>query len=174
MNIGIDHLYNMNNFSGVNTTASDDGEFAAALGGLLSGNVIISPKIEGQLAGDTEAARELREKISQALKELSNDRDSVVIVNKQGEVSQYSFKKERSETHPTAEELKAVAKARARKKARLDAYFHLLERISIKRKIIEQENAKAGKKYRCSGTQLDILARSRQITSPPLNPEYYY
>lgn len=175
INIGIDYLYNMGDFSTGSAETSDNGEFAAALGGFLSGNVIISPKIQGQLAGGSEAAREIREKISQAMKELGSDRDSVIIVNRQGEVSHYSFKKENDKTRLTAEELKAVAKARARKKARLDAYFHLLERVSIKRKLIEQENAKASnKKYRCSVTRLDIIARNRQITSPPLNPDYFY
>lgn len=175
INIGINHLYNLGNFSPVNTEASGDGEFAAALESFLPGNVIISPKIENQLTGDTETAREIREKISQAMKELGSDRDSVIIVNRQGEISRYSLKKENDKTQLTAEELKAVAKARARKKARLDAYFHLLERVSIKRKLIEQENAKASnKKYRCSVTRLDIIARNRQITSPPLNPEYYF
>lgn len=175
MNIGIDYLYNMGIFSSTPVETSGDGEFAAALGGFMPGNVIISPKIENQLTGNSETAREIREKISHAMKELGSDRDSVIIVNRQGEVSHYSFKKENDKTRLTAEELKAVAKARARKKARLDAYFHLLERVSIKRKLIEQENAKASnKKYRCSVTRLDIIARNRQITSPPLNPEYYF
>lgn len=174
MNIGIDHLYNFGNFSQEITGSPDDG-FAAALGGFLSGNIIISPRLENRLAGNSETAQEIREKITQAMKELgSKSEDSVIIVNKQGEVSQYSFKKENDKTRLTAEEVKAAAKARARKKARLDAYFHLLERVSIKRKLIEQENARAVKKYRCSVTRLDIIARNRQITSPPLNPDYYY
>lgn len=174
MNIGIDHLYNTGNFSSPNTEAPGGGEFASALNDFLSGNVIISPKPENQIDGDPETAREIRKKISQAVKELGGDRDGAVIVNRQGEVSQYSFKKEKDKTQPAAEELKAVAKARARKKARLDAYFHLLERISIKRKLIEQENAKGSRRYRCSITQLDNIARNRQITPPPLNPDYYY
>lgn len=178
MNIGIDHLYNFGIIFPESTETPDDGEFAAALGGFLSGNVIISPKLEDRLSEDSESARELREKILQAIKDLDRkygDRDSVVIVNRQGEVSQYSFKKEKDRMQPTADELKEIAKARARKKARLDAYFHLLERISIKRKIIEQENAKtSGKRYRCPVTLLDIIARNRQITSPPLNPDYYF
>lgn len=177
INIGIDSLYNMGNFTLGNSETSGDDEFAAALGGFLSGSVIISPKIENQLYSDSESAREIREKISQAMKELGGElENSIIIVNRQGEVSQYSFKKEKEKIQPTAEELKAVAKARARKKARLDAYFHLLERVSIKRKLIEQENAKAAsnKKYRCSVTRLDIIARHRQITSPPLSPDYFY
>lgn len=173
MNIGVEHLYNMGNFSFGSAKTSDGGEFASALCGLLSGNVIISPKLEARLTGDTESAREILEKIIQAKKELGGSENSVIIVNRQGEVSHYSFKKEKDKTQPTAEELKAVAKARARKKARLDAYFHLLERVSVKRKLIEQENAKGSKRYR-SVTQLDNIARNRQITSPPLNPDYYF
>ena len=102
-------------------------------------------------------------------------KDSIVIVNKNGEITQYCTRSKRDE-HPTAEELKEVAKARARRQARLDAYFHLLERVSIKRKLIEQENAKRllNKKYKFSVSGLDILARSQQITAPPANPEYFF
>ena len=85
------------------------------------------------------------------------------------------FLKEKHPEHPTAEELKEVAKARARRKARLDAYFHTLEKVCIKRKLVEQENAKrvCCKKYR-SVTELGLIAKSRQLTTPPKNPDYFF
>lgn len=144
--------------------------------GYQSAFVVISPRIEEKLRADPEYSEQLSQKLSDILKKqgecLSN---SVVIVDKTGEITQHCFSTEREE-HPTAEELKEVAKARARKKARLDAYFQLLERVSIKRKLIEQENAKrlVNKKYRFSVSCLDITARSRGITPPPLDPDYFY
>lgn len=176
MNIAIDYLYNVNpNFSG-NSESADDNEFRSALDAMLSGNVIISPKIEQQLFGDSELADQTRQKLTEALRELGGELENgVLLINRRGEVSKYTFRKDELK-HPTAEELKAVARARARKKARLDAYFHLLERVSIKRKLVEQENAKRflNKKYRLSATRLDITARARQITAPPMNPDYFF
>lgn len=136
-------------------------------------NVIISPKIEEKLS-DPEYSELLSKKLKELLHGQSeNLKNSVVIVDKNGEITQHSF--DREEKHPTAEELKEVAKARARKKARLDAYFRLLERVSIKRKLVEQENSKrfAGKKYRFSVSCLDIIARSRKIAAPPPDPDYF-
>lgn len=82
----------------------------------------------------------------------------------------YKCRNKRTDTlsTPTQEELRAVARARARKKARLDAYFHLLEKVCIKRKIVENENAKrGGRKVYCFTTLLDRLAESRRIIPPP-------
>ncbi len=173
MNIGIDNSFYLNSFFEGTTDSSDNGEFRSMLDSILANNVLISPKIEKQLIGNSDLAQEIEQKIHELGGSLQN---SIVIVNRRGEVSQYTFPKEREETHPTAEELKAVARARARKKARLDAYFHLLERVSIKRKLIEQENAKRflSKKYRFTSTRLDSTARARQITVPPMNPDYYF
>ena len=144
--------------------------------GYQSAFVIISPKIEEKLNSDPEYSEQLSQRLSDILKNQSERlSNSVVIVDKSGEITQHCFSNEREE-HPTAEELKEVAKARARKKARLDAYFQLLERVSTKRKLIEQENAKrlVNKKYRFSVSSLDITARSRGITPPPLDPDYFY
>lgn len=151
-----------------------DNEFRRELDEILSGNVIISPKIEARLDEDPELSENIVQEIRR-LGGLNTSGSSVVIVNRRGEVSRYSFDKDRRESHPTAEELKAVARARARRQARLDAYFHLLERVSIKRKLIEQENARRflNKKYRASATQLDSTARARQITPLPLDPSYF-
>lgn len=145
--------------------------------GYTNAFVVISPKTEEKLLSDPEYSEQLSQKLEELLHSQGQSmKNSVVIVNREGEISQHCFRSEREERHPTAEELKEVAKARARKKARLDAYFHLLERVSIKRKLIEQENAKrlTNKKYRLSVSGLDIAARSRQITAPPMNPDYFF
>ena len=147
-------------------------ELVSALGKQM---VVISPKIEAKMKNDPEYSEELSQKLNELLQSQGKSmRDSIVIVNKNGEITQYCTRPKR-EKHPTAEELKEVAKARARRKARLDAYFHRLERSAIKRKLIEQENAKRliNKKYRRSVSALDIEARARQITAPPMNPNYF-
>lgn len=157
--------------------SDDTDRFPCYFEGYSDQFVVFSPKIEEKLRNDPEYSEQLSQKIKELLKSQGESlKNSVVIVNKNGEISQYCTRPEREEKHPTAEELKEVAKARARKKARLDAYFHLLERVSIKRKLIEQENAKRliNKKYRFSVSGLDITARARQITSPPLNPDYFF
>lgn len=177
MNIEIGHSFYLNNFSTNGTAETDSGGFQEALDSILSGNVLISPKYESQLLGDSELAQAARQQLSEKLKEMGGElENSILVVNRRGEVTRYDLSKKDDMTSPTAEELKAVARARARKKARLDAYFHLLERVSIKRKLIEQENARRflNKKYRFSSTSLDTTARARQITSPPLNPDYYF
>lgn len=80
----------------------------------------------------------------------------------------YLNKKTDTLSTPTQEELRAVARARARKKARLDAYFHLLEKVCIKRKFVENENAKRkGNKVYCFTTLLDRIAESRELVPPP-------
>ena len=139
--------------------------------------VVISPKLEEKLRDDPEYCEELSQKLNELLQSQGKcAKDSIVIVNKNGEISQYCTRPNREPEHPTAEELKEVAKARARRKARLDAYFHLLERVAIKRKLIEQENAKRllNKKHRLSVSGLDIVARTQQITAPPANPDYFF
>ncbi|MCH5207225.1 MAG: hypothetical protein J1F09_09730 [Oscillospiraceae bacterium] len=135
------------------------------------GLVIVSPKLEEKMQQDPELYEELRQQIEQAQK----SKDYITIFDKTGERTVYCTKNDRQE-HPTAEELKEVAKARARRKARLDAYFHLLERVSLKRKLIEQENAKraVNKKYHCSLSRINCIVRSRQLTDPPKNPDYYF
>lgn len=177
MNIGIENSFFPNSFFGGTSDNTGDGEFGSMLDAILSGSVIISPKIENQLFSETELAQQTRQKLTEKIKEMGGELEhSILLVNKRGEVSRYDLSRKREMTSPTAEELKAVARARARKKARLDAYFHLLERVSIKRKLIEQENAKRflNKKYRFSATTLDSTARARQITVPPMNPDFYF
>ncbi len=142
-------------------------EFPAA--GLSTGCfVAISPKIIAKMRENADLCENIRSQIEKLQKNIQNNaRDSFIVVDRNGEVLKYRIKDDRP-SHPTPEELREVAKARARKKARLDAYFHLLEKVCIKRKLIEQENAKnKGKKYRISETLLNRLAESRRLTSPP-------
>lgn len=160
---------------------SDAGEFQAIVesavaarnslcGSRSEGFVVVSPKLEEKMNENPELYEDLKQEIEQARK----NKDCITIFDRIGERTSYSTKNDRQD-HPTSEELKEVAKARARRKARLDAYFHLLERVCIKRKLIEQENAKrwARKKYR-SVSDIDCIARSRQILEPPKNPDYFF
>lgn len=177
------------------TSGSDFGEFRSDLdnilnvhkdisenntdlfGGYSEAFIAVSPKITEKIKNDPEYSEELSQKLNALLKQQGeNLKNCVVIVNREGDISQHCFYSKNEERHPTAEELKEVAKARARRKARLDAYFHLLERNSIKRKLIEQENAKRlrDKKFRYTVSGLDITARSRQLTPPPLDPDYFF
>ncbi|MCH5208833.1 MAG: hypothetical protein J1F04_08090 [Oscillospiraceae bacterium] len=157
--------------------AYDNGEFSELLKADLAQRrseslVIVSPKLEETLSEDPDLCEEIRQKIAQ----LGQSRDNIIIVDRNGEVTKYSAKNESDNfSSPTAEELKEVAKARARRKARLDAYFQLLEKVCIKRKLVEQENAKRarGKKYR-SVTELGVIVKSRQLSPAPKNPDYFF
>ena len=105
--------------------------------------------------------------------DLSDDyekfREEISAYIEQNRGYKYRSKKTDTLSTPTQEELRAVARARARKKARLDAYFHLLEKVCIKRKVVENENAKRkGNKVYCFTTLLDRIAESRDLV-PPLN-----
>lgn len=140
-----------------------------------SGYVVVSPKLEEKLKADPELAEELAQKINEMCRCYGeNCRDNIVVVDRNGEITHYCTKHDKNKDYPTAEQLKELAKARARKKARLDAYFKLVERISIKRKLIEQENAKCAvnKKYRYSVGKIDLIAKSI-LQKPSKEPEYY-
>ncbi|MBD5128532.1 MAG: hypothetical protein HDT43_01185 [Ruminococcaceae bacterium] len=137
--------------------------------------VVVSPKFEEKLKADPELAEEITQKINEMCRCYGeNCRDNIVVVDRNGEITRYCTKHDKNKDYPTAEQLKELAKARARKKARLDAYFKLVERISIKRKLIEQENAKraVNKKYRYSVGQIDLLAKSI-LQKPTKEPQYY-
>ena len=143
--------------------------------GVTSGYVIVSDKLENKLKDDPDLAEELARKIAEMSKCYGKScRDNIVVVDRNGEITRYCPKHDKPKDYPTAEELKALAKARARKKARLDAYFKLVERISVKRKLIEQENIKRGanKKYRYSPAKIDMIAKSI-LQKPSKEPEYY-
>ncbi len=124
--------------------------------------VAVSPKYEEKLLSDPKLADELAEKIDK-LSALGG-KDSIIIVDRRGEISQYRTKpdprQERAE-RIEAEERKEALKARLRKKARVEAYFKIVKRNAIKRKLIEQENAKRPRKrYGISVSKLDGMARS--------------
>lgn len=176
-------------FASDNSTRKD-GEFQDMVNGMLSentlseqdeplwthcqqigqcfGSVVISPKAEALMRENSELCESITSQIEALRKNTGkNSRDDFIIVDKNGEVRSYNTKDD-APTHPTKEELREAAKARARKKARLDAYFHRLEKVCIKRKLVEIENAgRKSKKYRLPITLLDRLAESQRITSPP-------
>lgn len=140
------------------------------------GYVVVSPKLEDKLKADPELAEEIARKITEMCQCYGkNCRDNIVVVDRSGEVARYCTKHDKNKDYPTSEQLKELAKARARKKARLDAYFKLLERVSVKRKLIEQENSKRAfnKKYRYSTARIDLIARSI-LQKPSKEPEYYF
>lgn len=59
-------------------------------------------------------------------------RDNIVVVDRNGEIERYCPTHDKRLEQKTAEELKEIVKARARKMAKLAAYFKLVERIAVK------------------------------------------
>ena len=166
------------------------GEFEAAVNDALfgrdlinsqdsfKGTVIISPQYEKILEQDSTLKAALAEKLHEPHlgcgKQCRND---ITIVDKYGEISYYCLEREKKRfQRPESEEIKEAAKARARRKARLSAYFRRVERYSIKRKLIEQANVKRprGKKLRISVTKLNTITESLVTIQNPLNPEYFF
>lgn len=133
--------------------------------------VAISPKFEEKMREDPELAREIAQKIEDMTKGLGSAyKDSMIVIDRSGEITQYNTKTDdKRDREREIEELKEVAKSRLRRKARLDAYFKIVQQISIKRKLIEQENIKRprGKRYRSDPTKIDIMVRS--ILQQPKN-----
>lgn len=141
--------------------------------------VAISPKFEKKLQQDPELAREIAQKIENMTSGFGNDwKNHMIVIDRSGEITQYRTKptdREKRLEELEAESLKEAAKARLRKKARLDAYFKIVQQNAIKRKLIEQENAKRprGKRYRSYGTTLDSIAKSI-LQKPNRTLEYYF
>lgn len=157
-----------------NVLSEHDSSTALPLASDIESYVVVSSKLEEKLKADPELAEEITQKINEMCRCYGKScRDNIVVVDRNGEITKYCTKHDKNKDYPTAEQLRELAKARARKKARLDAYFKLVERISIKRKLIEQENIKRGanKKYRYSVAQLDIIAKSI-LQKPSKEPEY--
>lgn len=137
--------------------------------------ILISSKLEEKLKNDPELAEDIYRRINEMCGCYGkNCRDNIVVVDRNGEIARYCPTHDKRKDRVTDEKLKEIAKARARKKAKLDAYFKLVERISIKRKLIEQENLKRGanKKYRYSVMQLDAIAKS--ISQKPSKEPVYF
>lgn len=144
----------------------------------FSGTTIISPKFEQKLRDDSELREAFSEKISSMTMGCGNIncKDDIVIVARDGNIIQYCLERERNRfKKPDAEELKSVARARARKRAKLSAYFRRLQRYGIKRKLVEQENAKRvkGKKFR-SVSKLNTITDSLTTIQTPLDPELFF
>lgn len=138
--------------------------------------VAISSKFEEKMLQDPDLAREIAQKIEDMTRGLgSSYKDSMIVINRSGEITQYNPKtNDKRDREREIEELKEVAKARLRRKARLDAYFKIVKQVAIKRKLIEQENAKRprGKLYRSNPTKLDSIVRS--ILQQPKNMLPFY
>ncbi len=124
--------------------------------------VAISPKFEEKLLKDPKLAEETVQKIDDLAR--LGGKDSIIVIDRSGDISQYRTKpdeRQRRAEHIEAEERKEALKARLHRKARVEAYFKIVKRNAIKRKLIEQENAKRPRKrYGISVSKLDSVARS--------------
>ena len=138
--------------------------------------VAISSKFEEKMRDDPELAREIAQKIEDMTRGLgSSYKDSMIVIDRSGEITQYSTKTgDKRDREREIEELKEVAKARRRRKARLDAYFKIVQQNAVKRKLIEQENVRRprGKRYRSDPVKLDSMVRS--ILQQPKNTLSFY
>lgn len=169
MNIEIKCLAEPAACSGTKTPASDDG-FKQAVESACSSVyfnketfVAISPRFEQKMLHDPDLARDFTRKIEDMTRSFgSGDKDRMVIVDRSGEITQYSTKARKDKELREAEDAKEAAKARLRKRARLEAYFKIVRQAAIKRKLIEEENIRRprGKRYRSGGTRLDSIAKS--------------
>lgn len=135
--------------------------------------VAISPKFEKKMQQDPKLAEETAVKIDNLTKVYGGEwKDNIIVIDRSGDIKRYSAKQSKREKELEeleAENLKAAIKARLRKKARLDAYFKIVERGAIKRKLIEQENAKRArnKRYRTNISRLNSVAQSVAGGNPP-------
>lgn len=170
MDIEIKSLAELAAYSGAKMSDSGDDGFKQAVESACSSVyfnsetfVTISPKFEQKMLQDLDLARDISRKIEDMTRAFgSSDKNRMVIVDRSGEIAQYSTKSRKDEELREAEDAKEAAKARLRKKARLDAYFKIVRQTAIKRKLIEEENIRRprGKRYRSGGTQLDSIAKS--------------
>ena len=190
MNVGMKELTELYiEKNGLGTNAASDGFQQAVEDALKDKNsvissiyfnkksyVAISPKFEEKMREDPELAREIAQKIEDMTKGLGSAyKDSMIVIDRSGEITQYNTKTgDKRDREREIEELKEVAKSRLRRKARLDAYFKIVQQISVKRKLIEQENVRRprGKRYRSDPAKLDSLVRS--IIQQPKNTFSYY
>lgn len=126
--------------------------------------VAVSPTFEKKLQDDPELAKEIAQKIDDITSGLTGNKNRhMIIVDRRGEITEYTEKPyDKKAAQKELDERKEVERARLRRKARLDAYFKLLNQMSMKRKLIEQENQKRAqnKRYRVSGTRAGSIAQS--------------
>lgn len=132
--------------------------------------VAVSPAFEKKLQDDPELAKEISQKIDDITSGMTGSKyRHTIIIDRRGEITEYTEKPyDRKAAQKELEERKEVERARLRRKARLDAYFKLLNQMSMKRKLIEQENLKRAqnKRYRVSGAHAASIAQ----TLFPLEP----
>lgn len=128
--------------------------------------VALSPQFEKKLQQDPELAKQTAQRIDNLTKVLGGDyKSSMIVIERRGEIKQY--RTQTDEKAKKAEELEAKAlkdaiKARLRRQAKIEAYFKIVERNAIKRKLIEQENAKRprDRRYRYNSAKLNSVAMS--------------
>lgn len=128
--------------------------------------VAISPQFEKKLQQDPDLAEQTAQRIDNLTKVFGdNYKNNMIVIDKRGEIKQYfsqSDEKTKKAEELEAEALKDAVKARLRRQAKLEAYFKIVQRGAIKRKLIEQENAKRprGKSYRANLSKLNSVAMS--------------
>ena len=191
MNIGINDIAELciKNDAASRTAVSDD-SFRQAIEDAVCGKnseldpiyhnqnsyVVISPKFEEQLQNDPELALEIARKIESMTGAMCRrQKENTIIIDRRGELTQYSPKSyDKKAREREYEEAKEVEKARLRRKARIDAYFKIVRQISMKRKLVEQENIKRprNKRYRSDIVKLDSIVKS--ILQQPNNTLPYY
>lgn len=136
--------------------------------------VAISPQFEKKLQQDPELAERTAERIDNLTKVFGGDyNSSMIVIDKRGEVKHYQTqtdeKARKKAEDLEAEALKDAIKARLRRLAKKEAYFRIVERNAVKRKLVEQENAKRprGKSYRYDTAKLNSVALSIMGGSMP-------
>lgn len=125
--------------------------------------VAVSPTFEKKLQDDPELAKEISQKIDDMTSSMTGSKyRHTIIIDRRGEITEYTEKPyDRKAAQKEFEERKEVERARLRKKARLDAYFKLLNQAAMRRKLIEEENLKRlrNKRYRVSGARAESIAQ---------------
>lgn len=125
--------------------------------------VAVSPTFEKKLQDDPELAKEISRKIDEMTSSMTGSKyRHTIVIDRRGEITEYTEKPyDRKAAQKELEERKEVERARLRRKARLDAYFKLLNQMSMQRKLIEQENRKRlqNKRYKVSGASAQSIAQ---------------
>lgn len=134
--------------------------------------VAISPKFEKKMQDNPKLAEETAQKIENLTKLYGGEwNGNVIVIDRSGEIKHFRTKPtdhEKELEKLEAESIKEAIKARLRKKARVDAYFKIVERNAVKRKLIEQENAKRprDKRYRYNTAKLNSAVQSILGSNP--------
>lgn len=125
--------------------------------------VAVSPAFEKKLQEDPELAKEIAQKIDDITSGMTGSKyRHTIVIDRRGEITEYTEKPyDRKAAQKELEERREVSRARLRRKAKLDAYFKLLSQMSMKRKLIEQENLKRAqnKRYKVSGARAESIAQ---------------